>query len=240
MKKIYTDHNETNMSILEHLEELRERIFHSFLVFFIATTICLLYIKQIAFLLQEPASGIKFLQLAPGEYLFVSIKIAIYLGATISSPFTIYQIMLFILPGLTREEAKYIVPTLIGSILLFFCGMTFSYEILIPAALKFLINYGSNIVEPIWSFEEYFNFVLLLLLSTGIAFQIPIIQIFLGIFKIISSKNMLKYWKYVAFISSIIGAIITPSTDPITQILMTSAMLLLYLSGIIILKFLDK
>lgn len=234
--KTYHNKNETDMSILEHLTELRERIFTAFFVFFIVTIVCLIYTKKVAFILQQPASGIKFLQLAPGEYLFVSLKIALYLGFTISSPFSIYQLMLFVLPGLTQQETKYIVPTMIGSILLFFSGLLFSYYILIPAALNFLISYGSDIVEPIWSFEEYFNFVLVLLLSTAIAFQIPIIQILLGIFDIVSWQSMLKQWKYTAFIATIVGAVITPSTDPITQIFMTLAILLLYSSGILILK----
>nr|YP_009391866.1 Sec-independent protein translocase component TatC [Acrosorium ciliolatum]ARW60010.1 Sec-independent protein translocase component TatC [Acrosorium ciliolatum] len=240
MKKLYKNNNQTNMSIMEHLAELRARLFIAFALFCIITILCLIYIKDIAYILQEPALGIKFLQLAPGEYLFVSIKIALYSGLIFSSPFSIYQIMLFILPGLTEKEASYIIPTLIASIILFFFGITFSYKILVPAALNFLINYGSEIVEPIWSFEEYFNFILLLLFSTGICFQIPIIQILLGYFKIFSSNDMLKNWKYIIFISTIIGAIITPSTDPITQLFMTMAIFLLYLSGIFVLKILNK
>nr|YP_009392693.1 Sec-independent protein translocase component TatC [Bostrychia tenella]ARW61255.1 Sec-independent protein translocase component TatC [Bostrychia tenella] len=239
-EKTYNNNNDKNMSILEHLSELRTRIFIAFMVFCITTIICLVYTKKVAFVLQQPASGIKFLQLGPGEYLFVSIKVALYLGITLSSPFSIYQIMLFVLPGLTQKEVKYIVPSLVGSIVLFFSGLLFSYYVLIPAALNFLIDYGSDIVEPIWSFEEYFNFVILLLLSTGMAFQIPIIQILLGLLRIVSWQNMLKKWKYVAFIATILGAIITPSTDPVTQIFMTSAILILYFTGIFILRILNK
>nr|QCI05679.1 Sec-independent protein translocase component TatC [Cryptopleura ramosa] len=240
MKKSYKNNNPNDMSIIEHLTELRERLFIAFTLFCIITIICFIYIKDISSILQQPALGIKFLQLAPGEYLFVSIKIALYTGLIVSSPFSIYQIMLFIIPGLTKKETSYIIPTLIASIILFFIGILFSYKILVPAALNFLINYGSEIVEPIWSFEEYFNFILLLLFSTGICFQIPIIQIILGYFKILSSNDMLKKWKYIIFISTIIGAIVTPSTDPITQLFMTIAIFILYLSGIFILKILNK
>nr|YP_009397452.1 Sec-independent protein translocase component TatC [Dasyclonium flaccidum]ARW66638.1 Sec-independent protein translocase component TatC [Dasyclonium flaccidum] len=241
MKRIYNDNdNERHMPILEHLIELRQRTIIAILVFIIITSICLVYAKNIAFILQQPATGIKFLQLAPGEYFFVSIKIALYLGVIVSSPFSLYQIMLFVMPGLTKKEIKYTVPILISSVILFFIGLLFSYSILIPAALNFFIHYGSDIVEPIWSFEEYFNFILLLLFSTGIAFQIPILQIFLGIVNITNWKKMLKYWKYVIFTSTILGAILTPSTDPITQIFMTLAILALYFSGIVILKILNK
>lgn len=240
MRKTYTDYTSTNMSIIEHLEELRERLFTAFIVFCIITILCLIYSKDISFLLEKPASGIKFLQLAPGEYILVSIKISLYTGFICSSPFIIYQIIKFILPGLTSQEALYLIPTLIGSIILFFIGIFFAYIILIPAALSFLINYGSDIVEPFWSFDEYFNFILMLLCSTGLAFQIPVIQITLGLFNILSSKYMLAYWKYIVFLSTIISAIITPSTDPITQMFMVLAILLLYFSGIMILKTLNK
>nr|YP_010951759.1 Sec-independent protein translocase component TatC [Laurencia elata]WMP12698.1 Sec-independent protein translocase component TatC [Laurencia elata] len=241
MKKTYYNKKDKNhMPIIEHFIELRERILISLLVFIVTLTISIIYSKQITFILQEPALGIKFLQLAPGEYLFVSIKIGVYSALLASSPFSLYQIMLFILPGLTKKESSYIVPLFIGSIILFFCGMIFAYKILIPITLKFLINYGSDIVEPIWSFEEYFNFIILLLFSVGISFQIPILQIILGITNIINKERMLQSWKYIAFIATIIGAIITPSTDPITQSLMTIIILLLYFSGILTLKMIQR
>nr|YP_009510655.1 Sec-independent protein translocase component TatC [Gracilaria ferox]AXI96328.1 Sec-independent protein translocase component TatC [Gracilaria ferox]UAD85812.1 Sec-independent protein translocase component TatC [Gracilaria ferox] len=230
----------TEMSIFEHLEELRERIFIASVIFCMLTIACFKYMKNIAYILQQPAIGIKFLQLAPGEYFFTSIKVALYTGFLLSSPFLIYQITLFILPGLTEKESKLIIPILLTSIMLFFSGIIFAYLILAPAALQFLINYGNEIVEPIWSFEEYFNFILLLLFSTGIAFQIPIIQIVLGILNIFSSTDMYVYWKYIILGSTIIAAIITPSTDPVTQIILSLAIIILYSSGIIILKLLNK
>nr|QVY58347.1 sec-independent protein translocase-like protein [Kappaphycus striatus] len=232
--------NNANMSIFEHLEELRQRMIFALIIFIIITIACFLYNKNISWLLQQPANGIKFLQLAPGEYFFASIKIAIYLGFIISSPFTIYQLLLFILPGLTKRETSFVIPILISSILLFFAGTFFGYKILAPAALKFFISYGEDIIEPIWSFEQYFNFILLLLFSTGIAFQLPVIQILLGITNTISSSQMLRYWKYTIFISTILGAILTPSTDPLTQIFMSLAISLLYLLGILALKSINR
>nr|YP_009397034.1 Sec-independent protein translocase component TatC [Spyridia filamentosa]ARW66220.1 Sec-independent protein translocase component TatC [Spyridia filamentosa] len=230
------EYQDNEMSIMEHLEELRERILWILITFFTTSGICLFYTDNISHILQQPAAGIKFLQLAPGEYLFACIKIAIYSGFLFSCPFGIYQIIQFILPGLTLQESSYIIPLLSGSIILFFGGVLFAYQILAPAALGFLMQYGSEIIEPLWSFEEYLNFISILLFSTGITFQIPIIQIILGIFNIVSYQKMAKYWKYVIFMSTIIGAILTPSTDPITQIIMTLAIVGLYFIGIIILK----
>ena len=231
---------EIKMSILEHIEELRIRTFKATIFFIISTFISFSYIKDISYLLQQPANGIKFLQLAPGEYFFSSIKMSSYAGLIISSPFIIYQIILFILPGLTTTERKFFLPILIGSICLFFTGVYFSFQILIPAALHFFIKYGSEIVEPLWSFEQYFDFILLLLISTGLAFQIPIIQIILGVMGIISSNTMLKSWRYILLMATIFSAILTPSTDPITQLLLSFAILSLYFGGVLILKFFNK
>lgn len=228
------------MSILEHLEELREKVFSSFIIFCLITLICFIYNKNISHLLQQPANGIKFLQLAPGEYLFTSIKVTIYIGFILSSPFILYQAILFVIPGLTRKEASFLIPILASSIVLFFLGIIFSYTVLTPAALGFLMEYGADVVEPIWSFEEYFNFILLLMFSTGIAFQIPILQVVVGVLGILSSSQMLSYWKYSVFIATIVGAIVTPSTDPVTQIFMSFAIILLYMIGIIILKSVNK
>jgi sec-independent protein translocase protein TatC len=97
--------------------------------------------------------------------------------------------------------------------------------------LKFFISYGSEVVEPFWSFDQYFDFIAVLLFATGIAFQVPAVQVVLGLLGIVSGQKMLSYWKYVVVICTILAAIITPSTDPVTQLLMSSALLTLYLGG---------
>ena len=239
-KKTYNNINAKEMSISEHLNELRQRVLITLLLFGISTCSSFFMLKELTVLLQKPAQGIKFLQLAPGEYFFVSVKIAFYSGILLCLPIAIYQIIMFILPGLTGAEATVIIPSLLGSVGLFFIGILFGYTILAPAALTFFINYGADIIEPIWSFEQYFDFIIVLLLSTGLAFQIPILQVFLGFFNIISSKQMISGWKYIIVIATILGAILTPSTDPFTQLLMALAILILYFSGISILIIFKK
>ena len=148
--------------------------------------------------------------------------------------------MLFILPGMTQNERKIIIPITVSSSTLFILGISFGYFILVPAALRFFIEYGSDVIEPLWSFEQYFEFVIVLLFSTGFVFQIPIIQYILGFFGIVSGKQMLSLWRYVVLFSTIASAILTPSTDPITQTLLTVAFLALYLSGSSIVLLLEK
>jgi sec-independent protein translocase protein TatC len=128
----------------------------------------------------------------------------------------------------------------LGSSLLFWVGLGFAYIALIPAALNFFISYGADVVEQLWSIDRYFEFVLLLLFSTGLAFQIPVIQLILGYLGIVSSQKMLQGWRYVVLGGVILGAVLTPSTDPLTQSLLAGAVIGLYFGGIGLVKLTGK
>ncbi len=232
--------DEVEMSLFDHLEELRQRIFYALIAVVVGVIGCFLAVKPIVQLLEVPAQGVKFLQLAPGEYFFVSIKVAGYSGLLVASPFVLYQIIQFVLPGLTRRERRLIGPVVLGSTFLFAAGLVFAYLALIPAALNFFINYGADVVEQLWSIDRYFEFVLLLLFSTGLAFQIPIIQVLLGFLGIVSSAQMLSGWRYVILAAVVLGAVLTPSTDPLTQSLLAGAVLGLYFGGVGLVKLLGK
>jgi len=216
----------------EHIEELRQRIFLLFWIILGLTCIAFIEVKDLVKILELPVQNVKFFQLSPGEYFISTIKISFYTGLLFSSPFVIGQLILFLLPGLTKKETKIILPLLLSSLILFGLGLAFSYYTLIPAALNFFLNYSEEVLEPFWSFDQYFEFILVLFYSTGLAFQIPIIQILIGLLNIVSAKQMLGAWRYIILLSTILGAILTPSTDPLTQLLLSLAILLLYFSGL--------
>ena len=232
--------NEVEMSLFDHLEELRLRLFYGLISVAIGALGCFIFVRPLVRILEVPAQGVQFLQLAPGEFFFVSIKVAGYSGMVLASPFILYQIVQFVLPGLTRGERRLLAPVIFGSSILFFAGLFFAYIALIPAALNFFINYGSDVVEQSWSIDKYFEFVLLLLFSTGLAFQIPVIQLILGFLGIVSSAQMFAGWRYVVLGAVVLGAILTPSTDPLTQSLLAGAVLGLYFGGIGAVKLLGK
>jgi|TARA_B110000977_G_scaffold178719_1_gene236628 sec-independent protein translocase protein TatC len=224
----------------EHVEELRQRSFHVLGILILVSCIAFIDIKPIVQLLEVPVQNVKFFQLSPGEYFISTVKIAFYTGILLTSPFLLSQLTFFVIPGLNSGEKKLILPLLIGSTVLFFISLGFSYFVLIPAALQFFISYSSDVIEPLWSFNQYFDFILVLFYTTGLAFQIPIFQIILGILGVVSGKSMLKQWKYVILVATIIGAILTPSTDPITQILLSGAIVLLYVFGAGVLVILNR
>ena len=216
----------------EHVEELRQRLFLIAGIILVFTGFAFVEVKSLVKILELPITNVKFFQVSPGEYFISTLKIAFYTGFLFSSPMIIGQLILFLLPGLTKKETKVILPLLISSLVLFGLGLAFSYYTLIPAALNFFLNYSEEVLEPFWSFDQYFEFILVLFYSTGLAFQIPILQILVGLLNIVSPKQMLSAWRYIILISTVLGAILTPSTDPLTQLLLSMAILLLYFSGL--------
>ena len=236
----YQEIDDVEMSLFDHLEEFRSRILYALIAVFVGVIGCFAIVNKIVALLEIPAQGVKFLQLAPGEYFFVSIKVAGYSGILVASPAILYQIVSFILPGLTRKEKRTVAPIVFGSSILFGLGIVFAYKLLIPAALNFFISYGGDVVEQFWSIDRYFEFVLLLLFSTGLAFQIPVIQALLAMTGIVNSAKMLAGWRYVVLGAVVLGAVLTPSTDPMTQSLLAGAVGMLYFGGIFLVKAMGK
>lgn len=223
--------DDVEMSLFDHLEELRWRIFYALISVVVGIVGCFFFVKPLVQFLEGPAKGARFLQLSPGEYFFVSLKVAGYSGLVLATPFVLYQIIQFVLPGLTRRERRFVGPVVLGSTVLFSAGLAFAYVALIPAALNFFMTYGADVVEQMWSIDRYFEFVLLLLFSTGLAFQIPVIQLLLGLLGIVTARQMLSGWRFVILGAAVLGAVLTPSTDPLTQCLLAGAVTGLYLGG---------
>ena len=167
--------NETvtlELPFTEHIEELRQRLFHIVWVILILTCCAFFEVKFLVKILELPVSNVKFFQLSPGEYFVSTVKISFYTGLLFGSPFAIGQLILFLLPGLTKKETKIILPLLLSSLCLFGLGLAFSYYALIPAALNFFLSYSDEVIEPLWSFDQYFEFVLVLFYlhpSTGVS-----------------------------------------------------------------------
>ncbi|MED6196723.1 hypothetical protein PIB30_050029 [Stylosanthes scabra] len=230
-KELLPDDKE--MSIFDHLEELRQRIFVSVLA--VGGTIlgCFAFSKDLIVLLESPVKtqGVRFLQLGPGEFFFTTLKVSGYCGLLLGSPVILYEIIAFVLPGLTKAERKFLGPIVLGSSVLFYAGITFSYLVLTPAALNFFVNYAEGAVESLWSIDQYFEFVLVLMFSTGLSFQVPVIQFLLGQLGLVSGDQMLSVWRYVVVGAVVAAAIVTPSTDPLTQVLLAAPLLGLYLGG---------
>jgi sec-independent protein translocase protein TatC len=230
------------MPIWDHLEELRERVLVGALAAGIAVLACFLFSKDLVVFLEAPVAekGVRFLQLSPGEFFFTTFKVGGYAGILIATPTVLYEIVAYVIPGLTKGERQFLAPIIFGSSILFYTGLLFSYEVLTPAALNFFVSYADGAVESLWSIDQYFEFVLVLMLSTGLAFQVPVIQLLLGQLGLVTSDAMFSQWRFVVVGATVAAAVLTPSTDPFTQTLLAVPLVALYMGGAAMVKVLEQ
>lgn len=230
------------MPIWDHLEELRERVLVAALACGAAILTCFCFSKELVVFLEAPVAdaGVRFLQLSPGEFFFTTFKVAGYAGILLAAPTVLYEIIAYVVPGLTKSERQFLAPIIFGSSILFYAGLVFSYEILTPAALNFFVSYSAGAVESLWSIDQYFEFVLVLMLSTGLSFQVPVIQVLLGQLGIITSAQMFALWRYVVVGATVVAAVLTPSTDPFTQTLLALPLVGLYMGGAFTVSLIEK
>lgn len=229
------------MPIWDHLEELRERVLVASLATGAAIAACFGASKELVLFLEAPVAdaGVRFLQLSPGEFFFTTFKVAGYCGLLLAAPTVIYEVVAYVVPGLTKSERRFLAPIVLGSSALFYAGLAFSYEVLTPAALNFFVSYAEGAVESLWSIDQYFSFVLVLMLSTGLSFQVPVVQVLLGQLGLVSADTMLGLWRYVVVGATVAAAVLTPSTDPFTQALLAIPLVGLYMGGAGVVKLLE-
>jgi sec-independent protein translocase protein TatC len=245
MKKKMTK-NETKNTFSNHIQELRKRIGISFIAMIIAGIATFVFHKEILEFLINPPNGITYFQTTKPiyteltEYISVAIKVSIYTGLLIASPVIFLQIILFISPGLKRNEKIFLYLSIPIIYLAFTLGLIFGLYILFPPAIKFLITYGSDIAEPYIRIGSYINILISLLMWMGLIFQTPFIMFILGKLKIINAKKLSKSRRYCWVIAFIVGAIITPTFDPINQTLVAIPVIMLYEIGFILVWLINR
>jgi len=223
------------MGFLDHLEELRKRIIYSVISVAVGFGICWWKVERIYDVMQRPiidalrANGMaeKLVYLNPTEPFNLYLKIAALAGLFLTSPFVLYQVWMFISPGLYRKEKRYVVPFMVSTITLFSCGGYFGYKIVYPAALTFLINFGKQF-QPMITIGEYTSLFLSIILGMGLIFEMPILVFFLSLMGIVSAGFMWKNFRYSILVIFIIAAIVTPTTDILNMCIFAAPMIALY------------
>ncbi len=228
---------ERPMTILEHLEELRQRVVKAVLALAVTTLISLLFTDRIMQALLLPAGGIKPIFLRPTEMFLTYMRVGLITGIALSMPVIVYQLMRFLAPALKPSEKKYLyffVPAATG---FFVAGAAFAYFVMLPFALNYLLTFGSDLVEAKWAIGEYISFITSLILWVGVAFETPLIIFFMAKLRIVNAKKLSGYRKYAYVGAFIIAAIITPTPDPFNQTMVAVPIILLYELGIILARF---
>ena len=237
------------MTVMEHLGELRRRLIFSLAAFLAISIGAFFFFEPIMALLLEPLcrlpkellgpQGCELSGFGPTEPFMVRIKVTAMVGLIFSAPVWLYQIWAFVTPGLTPQEKKYALPFILSSVLLFSVGVTFAYLTLTPG-LRFLIGLGEGVITSFFRADAYLNFVGLMFIGFGMAFELPLLLFFLGLAGVVT-VDQLKHHRRSAFVGIVaLAAVVTPSQDPYTMLIMAIPLYLLYELTIILLRALKK
>jgi len=222
------------MSLMEHLEELRKRIVRSAIYLGLGFVVAWIFRDRFVTFIQAPLNhiGKSLVFTHPMDPLNLQLQVSLVGGAILASPFILFQVWLFIAPGLYQKERRFVVPFMAATVGLFLGGASFGYFWVLPGALKILIvQFGHNFTSMV-TIEDYTSFFLSIILGLGISFEMPILIFFLAMFGIVSPKFLWKNMRYAVLAIFVVAAIITPSPDPWTMCIYAIPMLALYMIGI--------
>jgi sec-independent protein translocase protein TatC len=222
------------MSLMEHLDELRRRIIHSAIYLTAGAIIAWIFHDRLINFLQVPLLkiGKSLVFTHPMDALNLNLQASLLGGAILASPFILYQVWLFISPGLYQREKRFVIPFMAATIGLFLTGAGFGYYFVLPGAIKILVlGFGKNFT-PMITIEDYSGFFLSIILGLGISFEMPILIFFLAMFGIVSPRFLWKNVRYAILAVFLVAAVICPSPDPWTMCIYALPMLGLYVLGI--------
>lgn len=237
---------EKEMSFLDHLEELRWRIIWAASGILVGTIVCWIFIdwlmndvllRPVIYLNAHLAPGqqpITLQNLKPFGQLFLYMEVAIVGGIILSIPNVLYQLWAFIAPGLMPKERRYIKSIVFFSSFCFLTGIAFSYFVMLPAALQFFAGFGTTAIVNNIAISEYMSFVVSVMLAAGVVFELPMVSWFLSKLGILTPKFMRRYRRHSIVVIFVLAAILTPGTDPVSQVLLAIPLLFLYELSILI------
>ncbi len=228
-----------SMSLLQHLEELRQRVLRSV----IAVGVCVgagwywveLVISKMEAPIQKALSDNHFdphlFYLNPTDTFNIKLKIGLIVGIFIACPFLLYQVWGFISPGLYRNEKRFLLPFLFLSVGLFLSGGYFGYKVVFPVAMDFLLKQGGDL-RPMIAITEYTDLFLTIILGLALVFELPIVLGFAGAMGVVSAKFLFKHIRGAVLIFFVIAAVLTPTTDLMNMSIYAAPMILLYIGSI--------
>lgn len=222
------------MSLMEHLEELRTRLLWCVGFLIVGFAVAYIFHVRLYDMVQKPVTdlGLKLNFTHPTDGLNLYLKTSFVGGAILASPFILYQIWLFISPGMYSHEKKYVWPFMGATIALFLAGAWFGYRWVLPGAIKVLVLQFGHSFNPILTIEDYTGFFLAVILGLGVTFELPILIFFLALFGVVDGKFLLRHFRYAVLAIFIIAAVICPTPDPIGMCLFATPMLALYFLGV--------
>lgn len=237
------------MSVIEHLDELRRRLLIALVAVGLASIAGFVFFEDILDLLLRPyrealaqlpaearpggALSGKLVYSSPTDPFLTLLKVGFFSGLVIALPVVLWQVWGFITPGLTRRERRLAIPFVVSSVVLFAGGGAFAYTI-IPRGLTFLLSFGGDSLIPLLTVDRYIGFVIMLTLAFGLSFEFPLVMIFLAGARVITTEQMRRWRRYVILGLVIFAAVVTPTQDPYTMLLMTVPLWVFYEIAILV------
>jgi len=226
------------MTFLEHLDDLRKRLFYAFLSIFVALIPAYVFSKDVYNFLARPLTqylpeGAKLSYLTLTEPFMTYIKVAFLTALFGVSPFIFYQVWKFVAPGLYQKEKKYVIPFVLFTSVFFLGGAAFAYTVAYPFACRFFLQMGKDF-QAVITISQFFSLTVKMLLGIGLVFEMPVLIFFLSKMGIVTSGWMVRNFKYAVLAVFVIAALITPSPDMINQMIIAGPMLLLYGIGVLV------
>lgn len=226
--------SDESMTLLSHLNELRKRLFWAAAVWIGATVVASLFVEYFVAWLVAPLKDSEIIVLGPTEAPIVYFQIALTVGFGVALPYIVYQVYAFMAPGLYKNERSVFLFSIPMVFILFVLGGLFTLQVLIPISMPVLLGFLGEIVKPTYSLESYLSFVTTLGLWMGLLFQTPLVVYFIARLGFVTPKQLAKAWRIVVFVATIFAAIVTPTTDPVTMLLVTGPFVVLYGAGILL------
>lgn len=227
------------MSFLDHLEELRLRIIKCLVSIVVLAIAAYIFSDEIYAILQIPlyqaVPDIKLHYFKVTEGFTIRVKMSLLAGLIVSVPVILYQLWQFVVPGLYEREKRMVLPVVFAGTVFFLAGALFCFFVVLPRAIAFLSNVAFEGLEPTWMIQEYFSFMMRLLLAFGVAFELPIVSFFLGRLGIVNAKLMAKGRRYALVAIVTLAALITPP-DIFSQVVLAGPVYLLYELSILVVK----
>lgn len=220
------------MTFLEHLEDLRKRLFYSFIALFVGLVPAWFFHRELFEIMAHPVTqylpeGVELAFTKLTAPFMMYIKLSFLASLFLSSPFIFYQLWMFIAPGLYKKEKKYVVPFVLFTTVFFAAGAVFGYFVVFPFACRFFLSMGSEF-QPVITIDDYFSLALRVLLGIAVVFELPTLSFFLSRMGILTARWMIKNFKYAVLVVFVVAAIITPTPDWMTQSIIAFPMLALY------------
>lgn len=222
------------MTLMAHLDQLRIRLTRAVLALLAGTIVSTIFAKRILAFLIAPLQDRLPVAFGPTTPMIIFFKVSLIGGAILAMPAMVYQLLRFIVPGLTDKERRYLWIVVPGATVSFLAGAAFAYFVMLRSAIPFLQNFLADIIEPNWAIDKYISLITALVFWVGVSFELPLIMAFLARLGIITPQLLIRFWRYALVIIAVIAAAITPTVDPLNMALVMAPLVGLYGLGILL------